>query len=269
MNCIACQAPIDLAAKHCGACGVAIDADGDGVPDVLAKMIEDKARALLASERAREAEAAAAAGKAKASEDAATAARAALASYRAELASARDGLEANLRKPRSLFFVNKLVVTIIVLLSLVVGAAIFPGCVEPIAGRTVIAGPLLCPGRCAGCRGPGRVFTWHESGGSYEGNVSAQICHNAEVDVDRMTWQDGATDDTKLVAYRVSMWWSVPLDFALVLVVLFLLFPLYAARFRAKQIANERIVFEGIITTNEALLARLDPRRAEPQTYRG
>jgi hypothetical protein len=49
--------------------------------------------------------------------------------------------------------------------------------------RSLVAAALFCPGRCPGCSGPGRIFTWHEKSTNFEGHVSVQLCTNPRIDV--------------------------------------------------------------------------------------
>lgn len=227
-------------------------------PDALAKMVEDKARALLAADRAQ------AVADEKAEQQ-----RKELAETRYTLERSREKYEQNDNAKRRPWFLDKRVFTLIAVASVLLGALMMPGCVEPIIGRSLVAGSLLCGSTCKTCRGPGRVFTWHESGGSYEGNVSSQLCHNADVDIDRMTWQDVDNEDDKaLLPYRLSLWSSVLLDAPLVFVVLFLFFPFAAARVRNKYLARERIELEEKISDCERRLAAADPPKVAAGAYR-
>lgn len=256
MNCLKCRAPIDLGAKSCAGCGAPLDADGDGVPDVLAKMVEDKARGLLAAERA----AAAAEAERKAAEERAVLSAKELAQDRRTLVELRELREAHALKKPKVWHSNAAITFLFGVIAIVLGGVLFPACVEPMAGRTVLAGPLFCSSVCASCRGPGRVFTWHTSGGGYEGNVSAQLCHNDAIDVEKLTWQDvNDDDDPKVKPYRLSMWASVPLDFVLVFALLSIFAPFLLGRFRTKELVKVAAELDARIDHLERKLAAPPP----------
>ncbi len=252
LTCTACGAAIALDRPACAACGAPIDADGDGVPDALAKMIEDKARALIAEEKKRESDEAAATARA----EAARVARELKRTDEARLARMRDALQENSGKPRPVWHLDGPLTLTLACVALLIGGVLFPACLEPMAGRSLVAAQVFCPGVCAGCRGPGRVFTWHESGGSYEGNVSTQLCHNATVDIDRITWMDVTSrQDSDLAPYRLTLWSSVPLDAAIVFLVLLAVGPFWFGRMRTRSLGEERRLLAAEIEGLERNLA--------------
>lgn len=206
MNCLHCNAPIDLSKLACSTCGVPLDADGDGIPDVLAKMIEDKARALLAGEEEREREAVEQA-ELKAAETAEVERRAENESSLASLLRERDR---NVLEPRRVWYMNAELVVLFAFLAAIVGGIVFPACVEPSVGQSMVASQLFCPTVCPSCKGPGRIFTWHlnriSSSGNYKGNVSTQLCQNAQVDIGLLTWMEVShREDKDLAPYRLTL----------------------------------------------------------------
>ncbi|CAN98648.1 putative membrane protein [Sorangium cellulosum So ce56] len=236
MKCLRCQAALDLSKTQCAACGAPVDADGDGVPDVLAKMIEDKARALLATEKQREEEAAREAFRVQADAAEAAARRA----DEAQLAYLRGRRDASLSTVPRLWYASSGMLVLFALVAVVIGGCMLPFGLETTIGRSIVAAHVFCPSVCRGCRGPGRVVAWRESGSWYEADVSAEICHNRAVDIDRLTWND-ITDreDKDLAPYRLTRWASVLMDFGLVFLPLLLVGPLVAAPRRRRQIERD------------------------------
>ena len=43
MNCIRCAAPLDLSKPFCRGCGAPVDADGNGMPDAVEKLVVQRA----------------------------------------------------------------------------------------------------------------------------------------------------------------------------------------------------------------------------------
>ncbi|MEO6575268.1 MAG: hypothetical protein ABIP89_15590 [Polyangiaceae bacterium] len=266
MNCLRCRAPVDLSARACSACGTLLDADGDGVPDVLAQMVEDKARALLASERAREIEETAATAARAERAAAAELARVTLANDRASLEDYRERLAANRAKGRGRWYVDRSLVSVMAVAALLVGVGLLPACGEPVVlGQSLLAGRLLCPEVCPGCRGPGRVFTWQEN----ESDVATQLCHNDVVDIDRLRWADvDGGQDKELKPFRLSLWTSVPIDFALVFVGLFAVLPFFAARVRKRRLDDDLVNLELMEAHLGQKVALADPVLRQAGAYR-
>lgn len=233
LQCLNCKAKITLDTETCAACGTKIDADGNGVPDALEKMVEEKARALIASEKQREAN-----DQAQTRRDEEASAKA---KERKEDETELEWLKLKQKEdenePRRSWYLSKGWAIFFAACALVIGGIIFPACAEPISGRSFIAGKVFCPGVCPTCRGPGRIFTWHETSASYEGNVSRQLCHNDVVDIDKMQWTD--SDKEEYAAYRLTLWSSVPVDWALVFGVFGVFGPFLVARMRNKFYRDE------------------------------
>jgi hypothetical protein len=250
MKCVRCSAEIDLAAEICATCGTPIDTDGDGMPDAVAKLVEDKVReALEARDRA------AAKATAEANERAREArerdervqrqeyARREVESLRGNLASVEAELESLETSRGPLYHVNGWLSTVLLACAVLVGGVAFPACIEPMANHSLFGAALFCPQVCDGCRGPGRIFTWHESSAGYEGNVSTQLCHNPQVDVESLTWMEVTNrEEGDLKPYRLTLWSSVPPDTALVAVLLFASVPFIAGRAARRSRAMRRVV---------------------------
>jgi hypothetical protein len=234
VKCLKCGSKLDLSAECCPACGTPLDADGDGVPDALDALVERKARAIVAAEQAKLVPLATAA-PAPVVEDS-TRKRATFAAF----------LERNRTAARPLWLMNSRVLWTILIVGFVLGGTLLPACAEPLVfERSLVAASLLCPQVCAGCRGPGRIFTWHESSNSFEGNVSTQLCQAPAVDVNALSWSDvTAREDKDLQPYRLTLWSSVPFDFALVLLPLLVFAPFLFARLSKTALAKEQLLLE-------------------------
>lgn len=89
ITCIRCNQALPIGATFCDACGQPVDADHDRLPDALGRMIEQKARAIVAEERRAEADAAEAERHGRA-----------LSELTAMVSAAEAALEGNLRLPR-------------------------------------------------------------------------------------------------------------------------------------------------------------------------
>lgn len=271
MNCPKCGGPASHAAERCLYCGAVLDAPVAATE--LDALIEQKARAVLQQER----DAAAAlrsrdearssllgvlsARSARLSAEARRqdAAKAELAKARVSLGDMQRRLErANAERPGLLRLTWPLAVFAAIVACLV-GGIILPACIEPLMGRSLVAAQLLCPGECDGCRGPGRIFTWHESSSGYEGNVSTQLCHNRMVDVDALPWMEVSShEDDSLKPYRLTMWASVPLDAGIVFVATMLVVPVLAGRGRRRTVARQRVTYAEAVERLEATIAAME-----------
>lgn len=259
-----CGAAVDLSKPTCGSCGVALDADGDAVPDALDRLIEQKARAMISAEKE---EAKAAEERRVARERAEEEAKqrkedeSSLSMYERFLAMNEDAHVGRWHLPAWLGGA-------FVAAALLIGGVMLPSCGESALGRSIVAGHLMCPSKCPTCRGPGRVFTWHESGSSGEGDVSTQLCHNDVVDIDSMQWSAvSSQEDGVLKPYVLSLWWSALFDALLVAFVLFLVGPFAAAHFARKSHAEDRDRYAERIADLRRKLAR--PPEKPSVGYRG
>lgn len=237
MKCLKCGSKVDLSAERCAACGTPLDADGDGVPDVLDALVERKARAMVEAERAKLA-APGAPRPTPVVDDRCT--------KREKLTAYQNDLERNRHAKRPFWLMNSLGLWTILIVGFFFGGILMPACGEPmIFKRSLVAAPLLCPRVCQGCTGPGRIFTWHERSNSYEGNVSTQLCHTPAVNVDALTWMDvTGREDKDLQPFRLTLWSSVPFDFGLAVVALLLIAPFWFARLRKKALLSEQLRLE-------------------------
>jgi len=241
VKCLKCGCKLDLSAEICAVCGTPLDADGDGLPDVLGELVERKARAIVEAERA------------KLGAPAAPSKRDESAVKQERLATCRRDLERNRATARPMWLMNRLGLGAILIFGFVVGGIMLPACGEPLIWeRSLVAAPLLCPIVCEGCSGPGRIFTWHERSNTYEGNVSTQLCTTPKVDVSALRWIDVTEREEKdLRPYRLTLWASVPFDFALVVSVLSLIAPFWFASVRKKLLAREQSRLEAQLQTLE------------------
>jgi hypothetical protein len=209
-------------------------------PESLALLVEEKARQVVAEQRshdAKEAEAAKQARVDRAMRQELDTARASLSEMEQKLARARAE-----RPPYASF--SKGVGVLAVLLGLIVGGISFPACIEPMAGRSLVAGTLFCPSVCDGCHGPGRIFTWHETVNGNDENPSVQLCHNPHVDLNAITTSDVvARVEKDLAPYTLTLWSSVPVDAPLGVLEMLVVLPLVAAWFRRRGVARERVLY--------------------------
>jgi len=199
LACVQCSKPLAADAAFCAACGRPTDADKDGVPDALDKLIEAKAKGILAAER--QAEADEHAKKALADEI--------LKLERSDL-TLSDQLKRNEAIPRNWarLFVDTVMTTFVI-------AAFAWATVGWLAHLVVFplvsyspAGWVACPMQCDTCQGPGRTFAWNFKGSwkSAKGQMGyALVCHNPSYDADKLEWTEvRSTKNAVLQPYMVS-----------------------------------------------------------------
>jgi hypothetical protein len=263
MNCLKCGQPIDLSQKTCAACATPVDADGNGLPDALDKLVEAKVNTMLHDER-----------KQLDAEQRVLAVRAALrggdaahADPARELGLCRERLAQNLAEPRRRWRMGAGHLGLLVLVSLFVGGVLLTNVVEKIIlGRSILAADLCCPSACAGCTGPGRIYSWHRRSTNYEGNYSIQLCNNPQVDIAKLTAMDVATQEDKdLAPYRLTLWTSFLINTALSLLFLVAFAPFFFAWLRRRGLEGERTFLEYEIRSLEARLARPDDGSRPPR----
>jgi hypothetical protein len=274
MNCTKCSATLDLSLATCSTCGAAIDSDGDGLPDAIAALIEKKARAIVAEEKEREAAEAArraadeAARQAEhAAREAEEAAKADLLQTNEQLASTRADLERNERQPRPLWVVSRMRMLLLLVVSFV--GSCFVSCgAETLAGRSVFAGSVFCPHVCDGCRGPGRIFTWHQSTNNQDDSVYIQLCHNPRESIDGLSHGDLflRQDELKNAPYEMSGYVNLLANTVALFGLLCVPAPFFFGRLRRVLLRNERAA---LLKQEKALVAKLAattgvPERTEP-----
>lgn len=184
-----------MGATFCNACGRPVDADRDGVPDALNKLIEE--RAVQAVERREQERAAAKEHQER------------LTRLTAETAAVELALKQNEVLPRSWFGAFRH-------LSAVIGIGVFMLWLpfgflfHFIFGGIGVspAGPVLCPSHCDTCEGPGRAFAWNYKG-SWQSNKGrmgyALVCHNKEINIDKLDWTEVRSEplNTQLQPYMI------------------------------------------------------------------
>lgn len=267
IRCPHCHAPIGLADLTCSSCGQSLDANGDGLPDPLEKLIEAKARSLLeeqkAEERAALQEQAIAQAEAElelARQRAAEQRAAEIAAAKTELEQLEHALEKNEAQPYPrVYFPWPAPVGLIVACLLFGFVAMgFEGSLD-----ASLSGRLFCGMVCQECRGPGRVFSWHPYETPTESTTDwVQVCDNPTVDVEHMPLSGPPVEHEflynygtgKLERYRLSMWWGFPVyvlgSFLLGIVVL----PFVAARVRRGALRAERRTLQYRIELRQRLL---------------
>jgi hypothetical protein len=263
MNCSQCGGPNDDAVARCIYCDALLAAPT--LPASIDALIEQKARAILQETRAKDEARASFIGLlarrvARLAREAREEAErhASLAKARVALEDMRRRLDRALAQRPGLLYMSKGLTLLVAVFAFLLGGIVFPSCVEPGMDRSLVAARLLCPAECDGCRGPGRIFTWHESSGGSEGNVSVQLCHNTRVDVDALAWSEvAARSDADLKPYRLTLWTSVPLDTGIVFAALMLVVPFLAGRARRRGVARDRAAYaEGVARLEAKMVAK-------------
>lgn len=254
MHCLHCNAAITLIDTECPSCGRSLDANADGVPDALERLIESKARALIAQQKAEEQAAIEATARARA--DAAARAErqrlaaeqeaarrrpaeqlaAELALRKREIVEITAKLRVNEATPfRRLFFPIWLSIPLFAL-SILFGLFAM-GC-EGYLGHS-ISGPLFCRYACDTCEGPGRVEVISSSGTS-NGTTSTSYEWTQTCNVQ---FRDGgAADRAEPTAAdrHLSMWWGFPVYVLGSFLVGVLALPPAMGRARNKRLALEQ-----------------------------
>lgn len=198
MDCTHCGKPVDLSQKSCPHCGLLLDADHSGLPDALEKVIEQKARELIAADREKQEEdRATAAARAREDEKAKV-----LAEKRSARDAARQRLEAVRATPERGWKLTRNTLIASFVLAVMVG---MPGsCIAEDVSGVPAWGSLLCPAVCPDCRGPGRTVSWRSS---KTGDHSIALCHTQQVDIETIR----GSDAEKYGAITLSWWWRTPL----------------------------------------------------------
>ena len=262
LSCVQCQQQLPITATFCNQCGRPVDADRDGVPDALGNMIEAKARAIIAEEqRLRDA---------VVERD-----RAAIALKKLDEESTllHTQIEGNARLPRSvggaLFhvaFVNTIMAAIVWLL---IGVPVHLFLFALIDFSP--AGVALCSSACDGCSGPGRVYAWNYKGSWHTENGRmgyALVCHNREVDIDKLTTTQIRQQNEKLQPYMVSGVKAFFVEGLLLAVGIGLISGLFRARSRPSAYDAERAALQEKLRVNQAARAALGAPVAETTTFR-
>jgi hypothetical protein len=254
-----------MTATFCNNCGRPVDADKDGVPDALGNMIEQKARAIV-DEKERQREEAAARDKAAV----------ALKKLEEERAKLEEQLKGNERLPRSwfgaFFHISMVTAIIFVFFWLTLGALVHLflfGALE-----VSPAGPLLCPGHCDTCDGPGRVISYNYKGPWHSNNGKmgyAFICHNKEYNVEGLSPSDVRSEplNTKLQPYIISGFLTYVVEGAIMAPTLGILVALFTAQKRRKGYDVERADILNKIRVNDATRQALGAPVPETATFRG
>jgi hypothetical protein len=268
VKCLRCNAPVDLARPTCASCGHPLDADGDGMPDAIGKLVEDKVREAVAAERERAASAARETdrvAKAEAASAEIAKQRALLKTARERLAAMRRAIEETHAEPRRIAILSRALAVLVLVLTIPV-AGCTAGCVEPLVGRPLVAGRVFCPGHCDGCRGPGRIFEWSEStNGDSPENVATQLCHNPSFDLEAITWMDVSNlDDPNKKPYRLTLWANFLVDLPIVFAVLLAIAPFVAGWMQRRGLVNRGRGLTREAAAAETEIAQLEARLGKP-----
>ncbi len=181
LACVGCGADLAANATFCNQCGRPVDADHDGVPDGLGRLIEEKAREIVADERRKE----------QAEKDR----QLELAELQA-MTVREAAIEVNLRDnaatPRAAvpLFLHILRWWALAIFALWIPFGFAPHAILSLVGYSP-AGVVLCPLQCPECSGPGRSFmsnykgSWHSEKGRMG---QALLCHNPKYDADKLDY---------------------------------------------------------------------------------
>jgi len=263
LSCVQCHQPLPMTATFCNQCGRAVDADKDGVPDAIGRLIEAKARAIVAEEQSIRDEVAerekAAATLKKLDED---------------HAQLQKQLEMNARLPRSfagaLFHVSFVTTIGVAMLWLVLGVLVhlFLFAVIDVSP----AGLVLCPSHCEGCSGPGRVYAWHYKGPwrSENGRMGyALVCHNREIDIDKLSYEEVRGDkNVALQPYMISGVGAFFVEGLVLAPSIGLLVGIWLAGSRRRVYDAKRAALQAHVRANQAARAALSAPVADATTFR-
>jgi hypothetical protein len=232
-----------------------MDADGNGIPDALDKLVEQKVKKMLDGAM-QGAAGTASAGNRYAGSDGT---RNDQSEPLRELEQYRELLAKNRAQPRPGWLLGTSRLVLLVALSLGIGGVLLTQTLETIIlERSLVAATLFCPSTCPGCSGPGRIFSWHVRSNRSESNVATQICNNPQVDVAKLTKLDVVQrEDGDLLPYRLTLWTSFLCNSVLAFLGLLALGPLVFAWLRRRSLRHERIVLELRIRHLEARVNRL------------
>jgi hypothetical protein len=267
MHCPHCGKVVDAGDAHCRHCGGAL---GTSSASALDALVEQKARAILAEQRATEQrEAEEAHRRLEVAEEArrAVEARETAEKERREAQStlewARARRDVVAKTPRRIVAFPRAMLPAALLIAIVVGLP--AGCIGECTSRRPMWGSTLCPGVCADCHGPGVIVTWHTSGSSNSGDHMGAYCHNGHVDVDTKDFWFLAVDD-KAEDIELSWWKRNGLTLALIAALALVFFPFVVARSRRKNLDDEANALDDRIASLES---KLGSSRSSDGSYRG
>jgi hypothetical protein len=262
LACVQCAKPLVGDAKFCASCGRPTDADGDGIPDALDKLIENKAKSILAAERQGEAD---------------QRAKEALAEEITKLERADvtigEQIQQNQRIPRSWWALLQRQVIGITSVCAVVWAIV--GWLPHLAILPLIsytpAGFVACPLQCETCSGPGRAFSWNFKGSwrSEKGQMGyALVCHNPKYDVDKLDERRDVRGalNAELQPYMVSSFFSFFVEGAMFCAAMSLYFGVFRLGKRRRKLDAMLAALELNRSNGRARLTQLRGDRLEPTT---
>jgi hypothetical protein len=255
MHCPHCGKVVDAGDAHCRHCGGALGTSSAGALDAL---VEQKARAILAEQRAAEQQQAeearrrleAAEGLRRANE-AREAAEKERRDSESTLQWARTRRDEVRKTPRRFVTFHRSMLPVALLVAIVVGLPV--GCIGECVGKRPMWGSTLCPGVCSDCRGPGVIETWHSSGSGGDSDHMGAYCHNDHVNVDTQEFWLTAVGD-KAEDIELPWWKRNGLTVALVAGLVLVLLPFLAARWRRRSLDAEAQMLEARIARLEGQL---------------
>ncbi|MFO0628215.1 MAG: hypothetical protein U0325_21760 [Polyangiales bacterium] len=183
-------------AVHCPQCGRAADADGNGLPDALDKVVQTAAQNAVAAERART-------STRRQQNDAANQRRLDV-----------RALEVNLATPRTWWGVarGRFRDTFLLMIFVMCTVGMLPRMILASTLGFSLAGPALCLVQCPACGAPGRAFSWNYRGSWQENKGrmgSAYVCENPVADPRGLSYPDVRSEplNSALQPYIVHNFW--------------------------------------------------------------
>jgi hypothetical protein len=245
MRCVRCSGPIEISQKDCGHCGVPLDADQNGVPDAIEQLLEEKARAIVAADRARE--------QREQQEQREREERDKLVR---ELSEARAALETVRRTPRRIWALSANGVVATFFFVLLVGMPF--SCIAQGISERSLAGEVLCRWVCEGCSAPARVSGFLQGG---RNDYPRTYCTHPSVNV------EGGTNEPPYGWTELPFWQEQLFALGLWFLTGLAVLPFGLAWFERKRLARDERRLPAQIAELERTLAATEPP-APAQHYR-
>jgi hypothetical protein len=263
IHCTKCGAEAPEAATFCARCGAAMGGAGE---HALEQLIDERAKAIVAAERALEAKTEADAVQEREREQRRS-------ELEADAASARKALAENAAEPATV--VGSVARSMRRVAWLALGIGLFPGIglmihlfLIPAFGSSPAG--VVCPLVCDGCSPSARTFSWNFRGSYHSENGRmgyAFVCKNPKIDVDRLSVSDiwNRKTNEELQPYMLSSFLSWMCEVLVCCAFATLaLGPIFGVR-RRRRILAARPGLEAWLARAEAALRAFDGPQVEPE----